>query len=43
METLINLTYQNKEIIIVDDASIDGTPKIINNYIKKHEFMKLIK
>lgn len=31
-----------KEIIVVDDASTDGTVQIVKAYIQKHESVKLI-
>ena len=35
IETALNQTYKNTEIIIVDDNSTDNTIKIIKNYQKK--------
>lgn len=32
IDSLINQTYQNKEIIVVNDASTDGTPGILQKY-----------
>jgi glycosyltransferase involved in cell wall biosynthesis len=36
LESLINQTYQNKEIIIVDDLSTDSTPEIIQRIAKSN-------
>jgi len=44
MDALISLTYQNKEILIIDDASTDHTPQIIEQeYMGKYSFVKLMK
>jgi len=41
LESIINQTYNNIEIVITDDASADGTVKIINHYQSKYGFIKL--
>lgn len=35
LNSILKQTYQNLEIILVDDGSTDDTPKIIDNYTKK--------
>ena len=41
LDSIINQTYKNIEIIIVDDCSADSTIEIINSYIDKYSFIKL--
>ena len=36
LETLVNQTYDNMEIIVIDDGSKDGTLKILKDYQKKY-------
>lgn len=36
IESLLQQTYKHIEIIIVDDASTDRTPKVIEYYVKKY-------
>lgn len=42
IESILNQTYQNLEIIIVDDGSIDGSPVICDSYEKKDSRIKVI-
>ncbi len=35
LNSILKQTYQNLEIILIDDGSTDDTPKIIDNYAKK--------
>lgn len=43
IETVINQTYKNWELVIVDDSSKDNTEEIVNNYINKDERIKYYK
>ncbi len=42
LDSIINQTYKNIDIIIINDGSTDNTLKIINQYAKKYKFIKLI-
>ncbi|MBQ9233731.1 MAG: glycosyltransferase [Lachnospiraceae bacterium] len=42
LESIMNQTFINFELIIVDDASTDKTGKIIQEYLKKDERIKII-
>ena len=37
LDSIVNQTYQNKEIIIVDNASTDETKKIVKEYVEKYK------
>lgn len=41
LESFVNQTYSNKEILIYDDHSEDGTYEICLEYAKKYPFIKL--
>lgn len=43
IESVLNQTYQDWEMIIVDDVSPDNSNEIIEKYIKKDDRIKLIK
>ncbi len=43
IESILNQTYKNLELIIVDDASDDKTPAIAEKYLKQDTRVKLIK
>lgn len=42
LERLVNQTYRNLEIILVDDGSKDNSPQICDEYAKKDERVKVI-
>ena len=42
LKSVINQTYQNLEIIIVDDGSPDNCPQICDEYKKKDKRIKVI-
>ena len=41
LDSIISQTYKNLEIVITDDASIDGTVAIIKEFQKKVDFIQL--
>jgi len=41
LNSVINQTYNNIEMIIVDDASTDNSAKIISEYIHKNQFLPI--
>ncbi len=43
VQSIINQTYKNLEIILVDDCSTDNTWKIIKQYEKKYDNIKALK
>jgi glycosyltransferase involved in cell wall biosynthesis len=43
MESLVNLEYENKELIIFDDFSTDGTYELCQQYAEKYSFIKLFR
>ena len=43
LDSILNQTYSNLEIIIVDDNSQDNTYQILQNYAHKHDNIKLFK
>ena len=42
LESLLNQTYKNLEILVVNDGSTDNTKQIIEKYEKKSENLKLL-
>lgn len=40
LDCLVNQTYENIEVIIVDDGSIDQTSSIIHTYVQKYSYIK---
>ena len=43
VNSILNQTYKAREIIIVDDASTDGTTEILEDFAKKYKQIKLLK
>jgi glycosyltransferase involved in cell wall biosynthesis len=43
IESVLCQTYENWEMIIVDDASTDGTPYLVEQYAKKDNRIKFIR
>lgn len=42
VESVLNQTYKNMEIILVDDGSTDSSPKICDNYLEQDNRIKVI-
>ena len=42
IDSILNQTYKNLEIIAIDDCSTDNTVEILNSYLPKDERIKLI-
>ncbi len=42
VDSLINQTYSNLEIILVNDGSTDSSPKLCDGYVEKHEMVRAI-
>ena len=40
LESIINQTYNNLEVIVVDDCSMDNTCEVVNYYLKKDNRIK---
>ena len=43
IESVISQSYTNWELLIVDDCSTDDSVKVIKTYVKKDNWIKLIK
>ena len=42
VDSIVNQTYRNLEIILVDDGALDGSPKICDDWAKKDSRIKVI-
>lgn len=42
LESLVNQSYDNIEIIVVDDGSTDNSPQIIKKFLNKNDNMRVI-
>lgn len=42
LDSLVNQTYPNKEVFLVDDGSFDSSPKICDEYAAKYSFVHVI-
>ena len=42
LDSIINQTYKDIQIVLIDDGSIDGSAVILNEYAQKDKRIKLI-
>ena len=42
LDSILNQTYKNLEIILIDDGSTDNSPNICNSYCEKDKRIKII-
>ena len=42
VDSVVSQTYDNKEIILIDDGSTDSSPVICDNYAKKYSKLILV-
>lgn len=42
LNCLVNQTYENKEIILVDDGATDSSPRICDEYSEKYDYIRVI-
>ena len=42
LDSIVNQSYKNVEIIIVNDGSTDASSIIINNYFRKNDTIKIV-
>lgn len=42
VKSIVNQTYRNMEVLLIDDASPDNAPKICDEYAAKHEFIQVV-
>ncbi|WP_308991788.1 glycosyltransferase family 2 protein [Mariniflexile litorale] len=43
IDSVINQTYKNWELLLIDDCSTDSTIQIVNPFLSKHQNIKLLK
>lgn len=43
LNSLVNQSYKNYEVIVLDDNSTDNTFKLANEFAKKYDFIKVVK
>lgn len=43
IESVINQTYKNIELILMDNGSTDNTPAVMQEYAAKHPFIKVLR
>jgi glycosyltransferase involved in cell wall biosynthesis len=42
LDSIVNQTYSNIEVIVVDDRSTDGTAMLVNTYVEKYANVRLV-